>query len=249
MANKIIAIIQARMGSKRFPEKMMSLLNGKPLICHVIEKVKQVKIIDEIVLATSINEENKILIIEAMKMGIKVFRGSEDDVLDRYYKCAKEFNADIIIRITGDCPLIDTYLIWHAIMLFKENRVDFVSNINPPTFPDGMDIEVFSFNILEEAWGNAKLKSEREHVDPYIIKKSLSINFVCIEDLSFIRLTVDEKEDLIFLNKLFDILNDYDCNFINIIKIIRNNMELLKINNKYKRDEGYKKCLELEKEK
>lgn len=248
---KILAIIQARMESTRFPGKMMADLLGKPVICHVIDRVKKSKLIDEVVLATSIDENNNVLEVEAKKMRIHVFRGSENDVLDRFYWAAKKCEATTIIRITGDCPLMDPKVIDKTINFFNIEKCDYVSNIDPPTFPDGMDVEVFSFNALEQAWKNAELKSEREHVTPYIRKNKDLFkikNFENEQDLSEYRITLDEKEDLIAIRKILEKLNDETSyNLSDIIAILESDQKITKINKKYERNEGYKKSLEEDK--
>ena len=138
----ILAIIQARMGSTRFRNKMVCSLADKPLVEHVINRIKKSKLIDNIALATTINKEDDILLRKAQELGIDNFAGSEDDVLDRFYQCAKKFNATIVIRICGDCPLMDPKVIDEVINLFNSKDVDYASNIHPPTYPDGLDVEV-----------------------------------------------------------------------------------------------------------
>jgi len=247
---KIIAIIQARMGSTRLPGKMMKLLNDKPLIWYVINKVKQTKFIDKVILATSKDENNIPLIEEVKKYGMDYFIGEEADVLDRYYQCAKQFEADVIVRVTGDCPLIDSAVIDKVIKIFKENDIDYATNTLPPTYPDGLDVEVFSFETLEKTWKEASLKSEREHVTAYIRKHKemfKCINLENDENLSNLRLTVDENEDLIFMNKLVNIIGSDNYDLKKILDVIKKNPELLKINNKFSRNEGYEKSLKKDK--
>lgn len=239
------------MGSTRLPMKMMKLLCGKPLIWHVIHRVKQAKLVDRVMLATSEDKDNIVLVNEAKKYGIDTFIGNEEDVLDRYYQCAKEFMAEAIVRITGDCPLIDPKLIDEVISLFNKNSVDYASNIHPPTYPDGMDVEVFSLHALERAWREAQVKSEREHVTPYIWKnKELfkCVNLKNDEDLSGLRLTVDEKEDLIFLNKLLEKIDSNEYYLEEIVKIINEGHDLREIKSKFSRNEGYKESLREDKE-
>jgi spore coat polysaccharide biosynthesis protein SpsF (cytidylyltransferase family) len=247
---KTIAIIQARMGSIRLPGKMMILLAGRPIIFHVVNRVKKSKLVDQAVLATSDEKNNEVLIEEVKKYGIDSFVGDENDVLDRFYQCAKKFNADIIVRITGDCPLIDPKIIDKVIEIFQNNQVDYASNVHPPTFPDGFDVEVFSFGVLEKAWQKAKLKSEREHVTPYIWKNKEFIkkNLKNDKDFSHLRLTIDEKEDLDFLNLLFEKLNTDNYEMSDVIQIIKENPELININSKFIRNQGYTKSIIEDKE-
>ncbi|MBW2996319.1 aminotransferase class III-fold pyridoxal phosphate-dependent enzyme [Candidatus Woesearchaeota archaeon] len=243
---KTAAIIQARMGSTRLPGKMIKLLGDKPLFWHVIDRVKKAKEVDEVVLATGDKKNNDILVEEMRKHGGIAFRGDEDDVLDRFYHCAKKFGIDVIVRITGDCPLIDSRIIDEVVILFKNNDADYASNVHPPTYPDGFDVEVFSFKALEKAWKEAKLKSEREHVTPYIWKNKemfKCINLKNNEDLSDLRLTVDDDEDFILLDGILKKITAENYNLKEIVNTIRENPELLKINKNISRNEGYKKSL------
>ena len=247
-----IIIIQARMESTRFPGKMMADLLGKTVIGHVISRVKKCKLVDKIVLATTTSNEDDLLESEAKKEGISVFRGSEDDVLDRFYQAAKKYEATIVVRITGDCPLIDPKIIDKTINFFNNEKCDYASNTNPPTFPDGMDAEVFSFNSLEKAWKNAKLKSEREHVTPYI-KKNEEIfsnkNLENEQDISKYRMTIDEAEDLIAVKRILENINDKEnYGLSDIMKVLESDKKIIEINRKYERNEGYKISLEKDEE-
>ena len=169
---KIGAIIQARMGSTRLPEKVMKNLQGKTVLEHVIERVKQSKLIDEIIIATTTHERDAVIEAEALRCGVKSFRGSEDDVLSRYYYAAKENNIDVVVRITSDCPLIDPEIIDNIVIFYENNNYDIVTNAGSDvanrTYPRGLDVEIFSFDILENAYNNASEKYQREHVTPYI---------------------------------------------------------------------------------
>jgi len=242
----VVAIIQARMGSTRFPGKMLKKLGDKPLIWYVVYRVKQAKLIDNVVLATSTNKNNEPLVKEVRKYNVDCFVGNEDDVLDRYYQCAKKFHAVTIVRITGDCPFIDPDVIDQVIMLYTENKLDYASNVLPPTYPDGLDVEVFSFAALEKAWNEAKLQSEREHVAPYIWKNDHMFKRMTLtnnEDLSSIRLTIDEEKDLVLANNILQKLNSTDFRLKDIMKVIKENPSLLKINMGIQRNEGYQKSL------
>ena len=153
---KIIAIVQARMGSARLPGKVLKEVNGKPLIEILFHRLPHSKKIDKIILATSNSKENDHLAKIVEKLGFEVFRGSEDDVLDRYYEAAKPYSPEAVVRITGDCPIIDPQLVDEIIGLYQENNVDYVSNTSPPTYPYGLDTEVFSFKALEAALNRRK---------------------------------------------------------------------------------------------
>jgi len=242
----ICAIIQARMKSTRFPGKTMADLAGKPVIRHVINRVKKSKSIDMIILATSKNNSNDVLEKEAKKTGVNLFRGSEEDVLDRFYWAAKKCEATTIVRITGDCPLIDPSVINDVITLFKKNKLDYASNVLPPSYPDGLDVEVFSFAALERAWREAVLKSEREHVTPYIWKNQSIFKRMTLKndkDLSKIRLTIDKKEDLIVINRILNELGSDDFRLDDVMEVVMKNPSILDCNEKFKRNEGYEKSL------
>ncbi|GAH69912.1 unnamed protein product, partial [marine sediment metagenome] len=195
---------------------------------------------------TSIEKNNEVLIEKAKEYGIEYFAGSESDVLDRYYQCAKKFNAKNIVRITGDCPLVDPDIIDEVIALFKENKLDYASNVLPPSYPDGLDVEVFSFDALERAWKEAVLKSEREHVTPYIWKNQSifkRMTFKNDKDLSKIRLTIDEKKDLVVINHILNELGSDDYGLDEIMEVVKKNPSILNNNKKIKRNEGYEKSL------
>ena len=155
---KTVIIVQARMGSTRLPGKVMKMINGVPIIELIVKRLKKSKETDEVVVATSKQPENKVLIDHLKKIKTKIFYGSENDVLDRFYKAAKKFGADIIVRITGDCPVVDAGLIDNFIIQFKNKKPEYLSNSLPWTFPDGLDIEVFSFDLLKKVAKKAKLK-------------------------------------------------------------------------------------------
>lgn len=247
MTKKILAIIQARMNSTRLPGKMLKEIEGKPLLWYIINAAKQSELIDEVVLATTKNEEDKELLEKAEEYCIKSFAGSENDVLDRYYQTAKKFQGDIIVRLTGDCPLADPNIIDKVIEKYKKREVDYCSNVHPPTFPDGFDVEVFGFDILEKLWKEVKEAYIREHVVAYIRehpKKFKIFNVENEENLSNLRFTVDNTEDLELIKKVIEELGE-KRNLKNLMRLIKEKPEILKINEKYKRydnflDEGKK---------
>lgn len=244
---KIVAIIQARMGSTRLPGKMMMKIAGKPVVAHVFDRVRTSRLIDETWLATTVDPSDDVLAKWAEENGMPCFRGSVDDVLDRYYQTAHKAGADAIIRITGDCPLHDHRVIDKVIRVFGDNsKYDYVSNINPPTYPDGLDVEIFSFATLKEAWEDAKLKSEREHVTPYIYKHLELFrlkNVKSDQDLSSYRLTLDEPEDLDLIEKIVYACSIEGCSLEEIVKLLSDNPNWTNLNNKYHRNEGYLKSL------
>ena len=168
--SKPTIMIQARLGSNRLPKKTIAKIQDKPVIWHVINRVKKIKNVKQIVLITTTGDSDKILLDVAKQQNIFGFTGSENDVLKRHYDCAVKFNADPIIRITGDCPLIDPKLSSDILQFYLDNDFDYVSNTINPTFPDGLDTEIFSFSALEKAHLQSKLPSEREHVTTYFTK-------------------------------------------------------------------------------
>ena len=239
---KATAIIQARMSSTRLPGKVLMEVMGRPLLSYQIERLRFSKRIDEIIIATTTNKEDDPIVELAHKEGLKVFRGLEDDVLDRYYQAAKKYKADVVVRITGDCPLIDYEVTDQVINRFLNGDYDIVCNTKPPTYPDGLDTEVFSFTALEKAWNEARKAYEREHVTPYIHESGLfQVSNVTNDiDLSDERWTVDEPEDYELITT---IIKDLGANgeYFGVNEILaykKQNPDLFKINQYLKRDEG-----------
>lgn len=195
---KVIAIVQARMGSQRLPNKVMRDIAGQPMISLVLRRLSRAKKLDGIVLATSDDPRNVPLLDHVQALGFPTYAGSENDVLDRYYQAAKLAGADAVVRVTGDCPLIDPEVVDLVVADFLKGGADYVSNVEPPTFPDGLDTEVFSFAALEEAWRQATEPGEREHVTPWL-RTNASLGRRNVEndvDLSAERWTVDDPADL-----------------------------------------------------
>ena len=202
---KIIAIVQARMGSTRLPNKVMKPIGGVPMIELLLSRLSQAKEVDQIVVATSVDDRNKPLAEHVRKLGYACEQGSEDDVLDRYVRAAKAHLADVVVRITGDCPLVDPALVDEAIRRFNASDVDYFSNTNPPTYPDGLDIEVCRFKVLEQASLETSKPSDREHVTPYL-RESGRFKTAAMrhrEDLSALRWTVDEPADFAVVESVF----------------------------------------------
>ncbi len=238
---KILAIVQARMGSTRLPNKVMQDICGKPAIQHVLERLNRSNKIEKIVLATSVNQENDKLEKFVNSLGFNVYRGDELDVLDRFYKAAEQYKPESVVRITGDCPLIDPEVVDQVISYYEENgAADYVSNIDPPSFPDGLDTEVFSFDSLEKAWINAKKKREREHVTPYLRENDLfsKKNFLNNVDYSKERWTLDDKDDLLLIRKIFEKFDDNMFSMKNILSLKEDNPDFFKDNIHSIRNEG-----------
>ena len=202
---RIIALVQARLGSIRLPEKVLRQIQNKPLIELLLARLSCSTELDEIVVATSEEPQNTELQLFVESLGFQCTRGSEIDVLNRFYKSAKHLNADVVVRITGDCPLIDSKIVDQCIQGFRDANVDYFSNIDPATFPDGLDVEVMSFNSLERANAEADSAFDREHVTTYIRNSDnfLKSSMQHTEDLSNLRWSVDEPEDLSVVIKIF----------------------------------------------
>lgn len=235
--SKVVAIIQAHMGSTRLPGKAMIPILDKPMLWHVANRLKPCKFIDEIVVATSTNDKDDVLEGFCRSSGMIVYRGNEFDVLDRYYRAATARDADIIVRITSDCPLIDPIVSDKVIFAFLNDRmgVDMASNVVVRTYPRGLDTEVFSFKSLEEAWREAKESHEREHVTKYIYNHPDIFrikNVTNDEDVSYLRWTVDEKPDLKFVEEIYKRLYREGKIFFmqDILKTLEKESDLILIN-------------------
>lgn len=254
---RIAVIIQARMGSTRLPNKVLADIEGRPMLWHLIQRLKESKFEPEIIIATTTSEGDKPILSFSAKFNLKSHAGSEDDVLDRFYQTALKYKMDVIIRITADCPLIDPEVFDKVLKFYLENEYDYVSNTHPPTYPDGLDVEICSFEILEKAWKEAKFKSEREHVTYYIWNNDQIFNLGNVfynenpsESLKDLRWTVDEKEDLEFVRQVFKHLYPKKKVFLmnDIIELLNQKPELLKINNQFLRNEGFFESLKKDNE-
>ncbi|MBK5276970.1 MAG: aminotransferase class III-fold pyridoxal phosphate-dependent enzyme [Desulfuromonadales bacterium] len=202
---KTVAIVQARMGSTRLPNKVMRTINGIPLIELLLKRLAGAKRIDRIVLATSDDPLNKPLVDHVQTLGYDVFQGSETDVLDRYYQAASPYHPDTVVRITGDCPLIDPQVVDRAIVEYEAQGADYLSNTAPPTYPDGLDTEVFSYHALQLAAQQSVNPGDREHVTPFIRTSGQfkTGNFAHETDYSAERWTVDELVDFEVISSVF----------------------------------------------
>ncbi|CAG0969978.1 MAG: glycosyltransferase family protein [Candidatus Methanoperedens sp.] len=246
----IVAIIQARMGSTRLPGKVFKDILGKPMLWHIINRLRASKLIERIIIATSDKESDKVILKLAEEVGVEGFAGSEEDVLDRYYHAAKKFEAETIVRITGDCPLIDPQIVDEIIGYYLKNKniLDIVHN--GTSYPDGIaETEVFSFAVLEKSWQKARLPSEREHVTSYIWKnpdlfKSATLEYK--EDNSFMRFVVDEEKDFMLVTEIFNNLYEKSniFHYEDILKLLNKKPELIDLNRKTIRNEGYIKSIE-----
>ena len=236
----ICCIIQARTGSTRLPKKVIQKIDNKnTVIDYVINQVKYSKKIEKIIIATTNLIEDDIICQYANLQQIECFRGSSEDVLDRFYQCAKKFGIDDIIRITSDNPLIDPNIIDMIINEYKNKEYDFVTNTLDRTFPYGTEVEVFSFQSLEKAWKNAKKPSEREHVTPFIRDPQNGFNLVNLKhqkNLSHLRYTVDKIEDLKLVKEIIKNIPTRPILMKDIIDLYKKKPEIFKINANVKHD-------------
>lgn len=241
----VVAVIQVRMGSTRLPGKSLMELAGKPVIAHVVERTKQAKEVSAVWIATTINKDDDALALWAERTHVPFYRGSVDDVLDRYYQAAKLAKAEVVVRVTGDCPLIDPGVIDEAVRAFKTKGVDYAAaNRRVATYPDGLDVEVMSFAVLERAWKEAKLTSEREHVTPYIWKHPRKFKLFILKhkpDWSKYRITLDEQADYVLLRRIFAEVQRLTTE--NIVAFLDRHNDVRGINKHIVRDEGYAKSL------
>jgi len=238
---KVVALVQARMGSTRLPGKVLKSIVGKPMIELLLARLSQSSELDEIVVATSEEKQNDHLQAVVESLGFRFTRGSEKDVLSRFYESAKFVGADVIVRITGDCPLVDPALVDHCIKGYKNSNVDYFSNINPATYPDGLDIEVMSFESIERANDETNSKSDREHVTPYIRNSDsfLKSSIQHAEDLSNLRWSVDEPEDLIVVTNVFEHFSpNIFFDWKQVLELRRSHPKLFQANQKIKNNEG-----------
>lgn len=242
------------MGSTRLPGKVLREINGRPMLSYMLERVFAAHSIDSVVLATSIDSSDDPVAELCREDNILCYRGSADDVLDRYYQAARRFKADIIVRLTGDCPLIDPRMIDDVIDAYKNRDYDYVANTIPPkwTVPDGMDVEVFSFQKLEQAWREAKRPSEREHVTFYFWKNPEVFSvyrYNLKEDFSEYRLTVDYPEDFEVVKSIFTSLYPGNPLFTmeDIINFLKDNPDIHKKNRDIEPTRGWQPALEKDK--
>jgi len=247
---KIVAIIQARMGSSRFKGKILKKIYDKSLLEHIIERVKESTLLNSIVVATTQNKDDDVLIDLLKKNNILYFRGSESNVLERYYLSAIEYKADIIVRITADDPFKDPIIIDKAIQIILDYNYDFVSNAIHPTYPEGIDVEVFTFDSLEKAYKASTLNSEKEHVTPYMEKNPLIFkthNFEHNQNLSGLRWTIDYEKDYLYAKKIYHKLYPLKKIFLmnDILNLIKNNKHYQYIRTT-KIKEGYLKSVQEE---
>lgn len=250
----IIAVIQARMGSTRLPGKVLLPILGRPMLSLQIERIKRAKLIDQIVIATSGHPSDLPIQQFAQENGILCIRGAVDDVLDRYYQAAKRTQAEHIVRLTGDCPLSDPDVIDAVVRHHVRHHEDYTSNVHPPTYPDGFDVEVLTMRALQEAWNNADAASEREHVTSYFRRELPHVargNISHDSDVSDIRLTVDEPEDYEVVKRVFEGLVAMGTGFglSDVLALLQDHPDISKLNSAIERNAGFEASLDKERAK
>ena len=246
-------IIQARMGSTRLPGKaMLDVENDKTVLYFVINQLQNCKLIDKIIVATTTLEADTKIANFSKDLGIDCFRGSSNNVLDRYYQCAKEHSVLTIVRIPSDKPLIDPEIVDNIVSVFRNNSYDYITNfLSNPTFPSGTEVEVFSINALKKAWEKAKLPSEKEHVTPYFVNHEDEFKITHIENsenLSHLRWAVDRIEDLKLVRKIVSKIKKRPIMMQDIINLFAREPELVEINKNVNGKEGELKSLKEDQE-
>jgi spore coat polysaccharide biosynthesis protein SpsF len=230
---KVVAIIQARMGSTRLPGKVLAAIHGHPMLWHVVRRTQAATTLDEVIVATTTQPADDTIVAFCREHSLSCFRGSEDDVLDRYYRAALQQNADAVVRITSDCPLIDPEIVDKTVRAFLQERPDYASNGVVRTYPRGLDTEVMTFEALELAWCEARQPYERSHVTPYLYEipgrfKVLSVT--ADQDYSACRWTVDTPEDLEFVRAVYARFTSESFLWSDILKMLEREPALAEIN-------------------
>ena len=242
----ITAVIQARLNSTRLPGKVLLPFGDTTVLGSTVRRAARAEHIDRVIVATSNQQSDDPVAKHCDELGALVFRGSLDDVLDRFYGAAKQFNLEHICRVTADCPIIDGAVIDRVAIRYESTGADYASTGRASTtFPDGMDTEIFSFLVLERAWREAKLPSEREHVTPYIWKHPEIFSLVeerNTEDYSSIRLTLDEPQDYALLKNIIANVPE-PITMEQVVTYLAAHPEVLALNSSITRDEGYAKSL------
>ena len=245
---KKVAIIQARTSSTRLPNKVLLTIFGKTILEHIINRVQHAELIDDICVATTTESEDDVIEAIGQKCSVTVYRGSKNDVLDRFYQTALMTKADVICRITADDPFKDPQVLNDIMNVYLNGKYDYVSNTLEPTYPEGIDIEVFSFATLKSAWENAVLPSEREHVTPYIWKhpdmyRLFSVKYE--QDLSEMRWTLDHAADWVFVQQIYDKLYHEEKIFLmrDVLQLLKEYPFLSDVNKNFIRNEGYIKSI------
>jgi len=230
----IVAIIQARMGSSRLPGKVSMDLGGETVLGRVVRRLQRSRHISKIVVATTTVPADEVIVAECDRLEVLCFRGSEHDVLDRYYQAARANAADAVVRITSDCPLIDPELVDETVEVFGDKHADYASNVFPRTYPRGLDTEVFSFDALDRAWREAREAHQREHVTPYLYEHPQIFKLASLSgaaDYSRYRWTLDTLEDLELLRTIYSRFHGRDdFSWKEVLRLMEREPELAELN-------------------
>ena len=221
---KVIAIIQARMGSTRLPGKVLADIGGRSMMARVIRRTKQTRLLSDVTVATTTRPEDDTIVQECEALGVRFFRGSEQDVLDRTHAAAHQFSAEAVVRITSDCPLVDPEVTDRVVSAFVSSNADYASNILERSFPRGLDVEVFSLAALDRVWEEATESHQRAHVTPYMVESPGRFKLESVKsgrDTSHLRWTVDTSEDLEVVRALYARLGNNDgFSWTDVLRIV-----------------------------
>jgi spore coat polysaccharide biosynthesis protein SpsF len=244
----IFGVLQARLSSSRLPGKVLKQILDRPMLEMQIERCRRAKHMDRLIIATSRDSSDNPIQTLCEKMGLPFYRGSLDDVLDRFYQAVHAHKPDYVVRLTGDCPLIDPEIIDKTIAFGLSGSYDYANNCLQPTFPDGLDVEVMRLSSLETAWREATLGSDREHVTPFLYRHPERFRIGCYKnnvDLSHLRWTVDEPADFALVTEIYKALYPQNPNFgyRDILSLLDQHPELTHMNINLSRNEGYKQSL------
>ena len=244
-----LAILQARTSSTRLPGKVLKPLLGKPMLARQIERLKRARTLDELVVATSTDPSDDALEALSDAEGVACYRGSLDDVLDRFYRAALMRSPSHVVRLTGDCPLSDPVVVDRTVRFYEEGGFDYASNALEPTFPDGLDVEIFRFSALEEAWREARLPAFREHVTLFIYRhpeRFRTGSYRNATNLAHLRWTVDEPSDYEFVKRVYEALYPAKPEFgmEDVIRFIAAHPEACALNSGIGRNEGLARSLQ-----
>jgi len=231
---KVVAIVQARMGSTRLPGKVLKDLAGETMLARVVERLHGTRLINEVLIATTDRPADDAIVAECRKVAVAVSRGDQDDVLDRYFRAAQLKKADVVVRVTSDCPLLDPEITDKTIAAFLEARPDYASNVMVRTYPRGLDTEVMSFDALARAWRRASKAYEREHVTPYIYEHSEEFKLLSVTgdlDYSGYRWTVDTPEDMEFVQAIYGRFQGHTLfNWRDVLALLDREPEIVNLN-------------------
>jgi len=245
----ILGIIQARTSSTRLPGKVLMPILDQPMLARQVERLQRATSIDRLLVATTIDASDGDVASLARELGLDVYRGSVDDVLDRFYQAASRFGPSHVVRLTADCPLADWQLIDRTVNKILSDALDYVSTALRPTWPDGLDAEVMTFAALDATWREANTPVEREHVTPFIISRPERFHRDSVEspvDLSELRWTVDEPRDFEFVTRVYEALYPSNAAFAteDVLALLRREPELMDINEGIERNEGLRLSIE-----